>query len=435
MLIKHLIISGSANDQCLKAEDLPNFGCPFILQDMIHLFRSLLLFFFCFLIGMTKGWSQMPTSFPSDPNEFVDKLGDFMTASKRPDLLEAFTVFEKNYKTRKISEPRLQAVMRVTNLLASQRLSSFPYYLNYINAVSAAVTDPDTTLFDRWNLLTEQTLASIDRGKTKPISQYLDFSADFMEQRAFKKGEGGSVTWHIRGGSFNFLFQDNQPQLECKDVQLIGSRKTDSIEILNASGVYLPLENTWWGKQGKVTWEGAGLDSTVYALLSTYKIEAVKPLFKSDTVQFFYPLYFPKGPIYGSFEHNVTVGAGNQYPKFESFDKHLKINKIGQGIEYEGGFRLYGNSLFGFGTNEDPAQVTMYNRKRQKVFFGTGDLFIIKREQNLVANGVNGKLYMDNDSLSIRPSASVLTFRKKPFNSPAEKKAPNATPSSLHFTT
>ena len=41
----------------------------------------------------------------------------------------------------------------------------------------------------------------------------------------------------------------------------------------------------------------------------------------------------------------------------------------------------------------------MYDKKRKKVFYGTGPLFIIKREQNIVAEGVNAKLYMDEDSL------------------------------------
>ncbi|MEO6038435.1 MAG: hypothetical protein ABIQ93_08480, partial [Saprospiraceae bacterium] len=56
-------------------------------------------------------------------------------------------------------------------------------------------------------------------------------------------------------------------------------------------------------------------------------------------------------------------------------------------------------SLYGYGTNNEPAQVTIYNKKHLRIFYGTGPLFIIKREVSIVAEGVNAKLYMDKDSL------------------------------------
>ncbi|MEZ4919799.1 MAG: hypothetical protein R2792_11920 [Saprospiraceae bacterium] len=360
--------------------------------------RRFLVFIFSAFISVSA-FAQMPTSFSENPNEFVDELEKFMTASKRPDLEEAFKVFEKRYKSGNLGESRIQSVIRLTNQLAAQRLSPYPYYLNYINAVSAAAADSDTTLFERWHLVAEQTVAGLGRGKAKPLGQFLLFSSDYMEKRAFKIGTGGSVTWYTKGGNTRFAYNSNAPQIICENVELIGTRKNDSLIVYNAYGTYYPMENTWIGTKGKVTWEAAGLDSTVYALLTKYEIESHKPLFSSDTVTFYYPLYFPKGPILGSFEHNVVVGGGNRFPKFESFDKNLKITKIGEGIEYIGGFRLSGSSLYGYGTNAEPAQVTMFNKKRERIFYGTGELFIIKREKSLVAEGVNAKLYMDSDSL------------------------------------
>ena len=141
-----------------------------------------------------------------------------------------------------------------------------------------------------------------------------------------------------------------------------------------------------------MTWAESGLDSTVHVQLTEYKVEAVKPLFQCDSAIMYYPLYFPGRAIPGKFEHNIVVdnkAGASQFPRFESFDKKLKITKIGEGVEYFGGFRLAGSSLYGYGSGNEPAQVTVYNKKRQKVFYGTGPLFIIKREQNIVAEGVN----------------------------------------------
>ncbi len=374
---------------------------------MKHLrYSALLQSFWSLVFGL---WSlalsaQAPAEakFPDNPNEFVDKLGQFMTASKRPDMEEAFSVFKKKFKTSEFSDSDMKRVIAMSNLLADYKLTPFPYFKNYINSVSAAKSDPDTSLFNRWHALAEQAIGGVEKGRTKPISQFLDFSLDFLEQRALKAGEGGSVTWKVKGGKFFFEYKDKQPQVRFENISLIGVRKQDSITIFNTSGYFQPFDNVWHGKGGKVTWADTGLDSTIYAELTDYKVEAIKPLFQCDSALLVYPLYFSGKKIPGKFEHNIVVdnkAGSSQFPRFESFDKKLKITKIGEGVEYFGGFRLAGSSLYGYGSGNEPAQVTVYNKKRKKVFYGTGPLFIIKREQNIVAEGVNAKLFMDEDSL------------------------------------
>ncbi len=332
-----------------------------------------------------------------------------MTASKRPDLEESFTVFKKLYRTGAIREDEMKRIVLVSNILGAQNLTAFPYYKNYINAVTAAKSDADTTLFLRWHTFAETVLAGIEKGRTKPISQFLEFSCDLMEGRALKTGEGGSVTWKIKGGKFDFAYRDNEPRLVCTDIDLIGARKVDSVMIRKTSGEYLPFDNLWKGRGGKVSWAEAGMDSSIYAELSVYKVDANKPLFQCDSATLYYPLYFKEG-IKGRFENNVIVKSKSssikadslrdfQFPRFESFEKVLKVTKIGDGIEYVGGFKLSGNSLYGYGSGSEPAQMTIYNKKRQRVFYGKAPLFIIKRGVSVVAQGVDAKLYMDADSL------------------------------------
>ncbi len=152
-------------------------------------FRTLLFLLVFFGLQLPAAlFAQAPglAKFPDNPNEFVDKLGEFMTASKRPDMEEAFSVFKKKYKSGQFSESDVKRVVLVSNLLADQKLSPYPYFKDYINAVSAAKSDPDTSLFSRWHGLAEQSIGSIEKGRTKPISQFLEFSVDFLEQRALK---------------------------------------------------------------------------------------------------------------------------------------------------------------------------------------------------------------------------------------------------------
>jgi hypothetical protein len=382
-------------------------------MNQVYAFASARLapLFFLFL-----GWlapaqlaAQAAARFPEEPNELVNKLGEFMTASKRPDMEEAFSVFRKMQRAGAFSDAEMKRISLASNLLADQRLTAFPYFKNYINAVTAAKNDPDSTLFDRWHGVAELAFAGVEKGRTKPLGQFLDFSVDFMEQRALKAGEGGSVTWKIKGGKCDFEYRDQEPWLRCESVDLVGARKADSVTVSRTSGFYQPFEGVWRGAGGKVSWAEAGMDSSIYAELSTYKVESAKPLFTCDTATLYYPLYF-KGGVKGRFENNVVVKAKSttakadslrdfQFPRFESFDKILKINKIGDGIEYVGGFKLAGNALYGYGTSSEPAQMTIYNKRRERVFFGKAPLFVIKRGVSVVADGVDAKLFMDTDSL------------------------------------
>ena len=365
--------------------------------------------FFVALIFLLCAGNISAQKFPENTNEFVDKLGEYMTLSKRPDMEESFAVFKKMHKAGAFPEWQMKRMVSVANLMGNQNLPAFPYFKNYVNAIVAAKNDRDTTLFRRWHTFTEESLAGLEKGRTKSVGLLLEFSVDFMEQRALKSGEGGSATWKIKGGKFDFAYSDREPSLVCTGVDLIGTRKTDSVTIHNTSGLYKPFEQMWIGVGGKVSWAEAGMDSSIYALLTKYKVETQKPLFSCDTATLFYPLYFKEG-VKGSFENNIVVRPklastkadslrDVQFPRFQSFEKVLKINRIGDNIEYLGGFRLAGNSFYGYGTGSEPAQMTVYNKKHEKVFHGKANLFIIRRGVSVVAENVDAKLFMDTDSL------------------------------------
>ncbi len=364
-------------------------------------------FFALLFLHLAGGVSAQ--KFPENSNEFVDKLGEYMTLSKRPDMEESFAVFRKAHKSGAFPESEMKHIISVANMLGNQSLPAFPYFKNYVNAVMAAKRDPDTTLFRRWHSFAEESLAGLEKGRTKSVGLLLEFSVDFMQERALKSGEGGSATWKIKNGKFAFAYSDREPSLVCTGVDLIGTRKTDSVTIQNTNGRYKPFDQMWIGDGGKVSWAEAGMDSSIYAVLTRYKVETQKPLFSCDTATLYYPLYFKNG-IKGSFENNIVVRPklatakadslrDVQFPRFQSFEKVLKINRIGDNIEYLGGFRLAGNSFYGYGTGSEPAQMTVYNKKREKVFHGQAQLFVIRRGVSVVAESVDAKLFMDNDSL------------------------------------
>jgi hypothetical protein len=363
-------------------------------------FRSLCLLLAFFLLP-TFGQTQTTAPFPENPELYVRELGVFMTASKRPDLEEAYDLFKKNLKSGRVSPDQLTAIIRFSNTMATQKLAPFPYFLHYFNAVNAAVSQ--AMPFTYWHSFLEEAVRKVPKGRTKPILQLLEFSVGFLREQALETGEGGAVTWKIRGGQFSFEHAGDQPVVRCTQTDIVGVRKQDSVVIRQTSGVFHPYEDLWRGQGGVVNWQQSEIDSSVYAELNTYKIETQKPLLRCDSAQLHYPRYFGNNTALGWLELNVTTGSNKAnfpYPKFESYDKSLNINKLGEGMEYTGGFRLEGSSLYGFGTAEQKAQLSIFNNKRQKIFSGKGALFIIRREANVIGSEVSANLYTDADSIA-----------------------------------
>jgi hypothetical protein len=139
----------------------------------------------------TKPLFAQTTTFPDNSAEFVSQLDGFMNASKRPDMAESYSVFKKLHKSARIAEPEMQQIIRVCNKLRDLKLAAFPYFKDYINAVSLAKSASDTSLFVRWHPVAENVVLGTEQGKTKNIGPFLRFSADFLESQSLKKGEGG----------------------------------------------------------------------------------------------------------------------------------------------------------------------------------------------------------------------------------------------------
>jgi hypothetical protein len=367
-------------------------------------FVLIVLFF-----SLTKVSAQTPApQFPLTHQEFMKSFEEFFTLQKREDQADAFKAFEKAVKLGTIRNGDLDRIIQTSNKFRDLKLVSHPYFTDYINSVILARYDTDTLLFNQWHTILEKTTATFERNKTKPVADFFDFSQDFLSARMLKKGNGGATSWRIKGGQFKLGF-DKEPFVFCEGIQLIGVRKNDSLDVKNTTGYYYPMQQIWKGQMGKATWERAGLDANVYAQLSNYTIDCKQQSYKADTVVFYYPKFFPGGGITGSFEDNVIVGSkeySSSYPKFQSFNQRLLINNFASNVIFNGGFRLEGASIYGYGTRDEPADLTAFNFERKKVFFGLGELFIVKEQESILAEHVDGKIYIGVDSI-IHPSVSL----------------------------
>ncbi|MCB0663970.1 MAG: hypothetical protein KDC24_14580, partial [Saprospiraceae bacterium] len=132
-------------------------------------------------------------------------------------------------------------------------------------------------------------------------------------------------------------------------------------------------------------------------------------LYKVESGKLHYPQFFGEDLVEGSFEDKLVVGndaTGGSYPRFESKEQVLKISNFGKGIEFLGGFRLQGTTVYGYGSKDSPAKIEVYNDQNIKTYKGLGELFVIRKGELIVAEQVESTLYFDQDSI-YHPSLNI----------------------------
>ncbi|HNI06421.1 MAG TPA: hypothetical protein PL010_17500, partial [Flavobacteriales bacterium] len=93
---------------------------------------------------------------------------------------------------------------------------------------------------------------------------------------------------------------------------------------------------------------------------------------------------------------NVTTENAN-YPRFESYDRRMRIRDIVEGVDFEGGFTMQGAKLQGYGTREEPAFLTFYRDKRP--FILTKGLVYTITPDKVTSESVDMTIKLDKDSI------------------------------------
>ncbi len=364
---------------------------------------------FLFFIGISNMQAQRLEKFSDNSGEYMKELNNLMTAGKREKMEEIFKSFEKLYKAGFYNAAEMETIIKVSNGMLNQRMTASPYFSEYLEGLMTVKnTEFGEQRFREWHSILEQILASIENRRLKPFDEFLGFSKSFFEKNALRYSKSG-VSWYIVGKQAKMDYQDEQPIILVEDFDLMGKRGKDSIIINKTSGIYYPTEEVWKGNGGQVTWERFGLADDVYAELAEYEFEVKKSLYEAKNVKLHYPLYFGSKTVIGKFQDKLSSASrGNErsYPRFESDDQILEIDNIGQGIKYKGGFRLQGLTVYGFGSKNVRAEMTVFDDSNELTYRGLAELFAIKREEKIVAERVESTLYFGQDSL-YHPSVNV----------------------------
>lgn len=353
--------------------------------------RKILFPVFLFFVA-----GQLPaqTSFPADPEKYIEEAEKFMGQYDRKEAKN----FIDEFKPLWLGVPSniKSDVYQYSNTLVGKGAKPYPEFWAYLTSIKKmAENNLLNSVYEGWKNTLTKTLDARDK---KQYSEFLVFSMGF-----FKDGfiyNTTSQQWKTTGSDYKFDYDNNQPRITYSKTDLKCYAKNDSSVVYGTSGVLLPLKERFDGKGGTLTWERAGLkkDET-WADLKKYDVRLNSVGFDADSVVFHTP-YF-KMPLSGKVNEKIVSLPKTQaatFPQFQSYSRRLFIKNIFPNIDYEGGFQMQGASLLGYGTSTEMAQIILY-RNNVKFMKSLSTLFTIKPE-SVDAEKAQAVIYIEKDSIS-----------------------------------
>ncbi len=373
--------------------------------------NRLFAFLVASMFAMQISFAQFQEQFSTNPNEFLGQFEIFMTSSKREVLIESYKKFEKTFNSGAFTPPEVDTIIAMSNKMLGLRMTASPFFENYLaglQLVKKSSEFPEQQFLD-WHKILSSILADIENKNTKTFGSFLDFSKYFFENQTLRYSKIGT-SWLARNAKYVMKYEQKQPIIEFQMVDLLASRKQDSLRIVQTQGQYFPATEKWIGKNGRVNWSDRFPNEIeVYAeFRDTFSIDLNTGLYKVQNALLYYPSYFGSKLIAGSFEDKVTGrGEDAPYPSFESKESVLKIDKIAKGVYYTGGFKLNGLTIYGYGTKQQRASLEIYDEKETRLLYrGASELVIIKKGETLIGERVESALYYEKDSI-YHPSVNI----------------------------
>lgn len=369
----------------------------------------LLLFVAVFHSGKIQSQSVV-VHFANDSVTFYNQLDAFMSEARKDEAKDFMKEFKFYWYGGKFSETYRQGVYEMCNSMLKAKKQAFPDFRDYIYTVLSFIDSEYQTeaSFGVWQ---ETILKMLSSRKRTEFPDYLTFSRNLFEENAIYKS--GAVIWVSDNANYDFGFED-KPYISFKSLNLTCYAKGDSSTIYETSGKYFPTTEEWVGNSGKVKWLRAGFDEKdVYAVFGPYNITTKKSEFEIDSVTFYNRNFFGEQPLQGKLTEKVIAISSKSnisYPRFESYDKRLTMKNIDPGVDYVGGFAMYGDRFIGKGSPEKPVNIVIY-RNNIPFIRAVAQTFIISTDK-IVSENAGIRIYLETDSIH-HPGLQFKFFRDK----------------------
>ncbi len=317
-------------------------------------------------------------SFSSDTEKFPKELSVFMEKSNKrkqaTQFREKFTAFWHS----DIDNSTQKLIIETCNLLLQKKARAYPNFHNYFNLVFD-FWKKDKANFKIW----QQGFFSQIKNKQLRIHK-MDLFIHQTRKLVYDSilHQSHLTTWKITTPKYKYQFLYNELSIKFEETDLQTISKYDTITIHNTSGTYFPLKKIWLGNKGRVNWLPTKNTPKQYVTFKDYHIDILKTVYTVDTVTF-HNKNLLETNIKGKFTNkNNFIKNKNKlkYPRFESFDNNIVIEKLFPNIHYKGGIIIHGNRLLGKGSQKNPAKIELL-RNDSLLFTATSKIFAFNNQQ------------------------------------------------------
>lgn len=359
--------------------------------------KILILLSIC-LVAVFPAFSQQLKSFSPDSVVYIQELEKFTDNYINDTDEESLDNFISFWNSDSCGPEQRTEIVQYSNLLLKKNGRPSPHFIMFFqNYLLLQGGNYSYVNVPAWKESFRFFLESRSHN-LKVTEQFLELSLNLLLSNTLYNSS--ATIWKIPGNSYYFDFNSGKPQVIFQDVDLICYSKRDSIHLMGTSGTLNPVDLSWTGNKGRITWERAGLDDKeVYADLSNYRISLQKTEYKADSVQFYYKKYFDY-PLLGRIEEKVMLinkPENATYPKFFSYQNKYLLPGLFRGVEFEGGLSMQGSKLVGTGNEYEPATLQISDGDTLRMKLLSNQILIL--ESGMRSNNISLTMYLDRDSL------------------------------------
>ncbi|NQV02523.1 MAG: hypothetical protein HQ542_07755, partial [Bacteroidia bacterium] len=361
----------------------------------------------CFVVFVFMLQAQQLHKFSGDSTKFIGELNQlfsFLSKNNQTIVEKMMNPFRLKWETEQYSPSKKKIIYSVCNKMLRKRMRVFPNFYNYIYALNVFVDSeqPDQYFYD-WSEIME---SLVETKFSRHYLKFLEFSIHLFEENMIYYSP--STEWKLVTPNYRFHY-DSVPMVEVMSTDIICYSNRDSLTIYQTQGLFYPLGTKWYGKNGRIDWQRAGLDpEKVYAALSVYQIQMKFSKYEADSVNFFNKDFFSE-PLPGKLIDKVQTDVSEEkatYPRFYSYENLIGIRDIFDHIDYIGGFSMEGRKVIGFGIKNRDAEV-IFKRDNLEFVTARSRRFIIRPDR---INSGNASITIHHEQDSIYHPRLVMKY-------------------------
>jgi hypothetical protein len=389
-----------------------------MLKKLVIVFLAVQAFFPAILFPQGK------STFSGDPAKFREELTAFMGPNLNDEQKSNLGTFLASWDSAAFSKDNMTGIIDLASQFSGKGMRPVPHFNDLLMTLNTIIDKKSGDKFLAGWLAGLSDLAFNPRYPMENIDRYIRNTKIMIRDNVLS--ESPAIRWKVKNSQLEFL-HDTVFLVKIKDATLTCYSQKDSTEIYNATGTYYPDIQLFHGIKGKVTWEKAGYPATeVYAEMDNYDISSAKSNFSVDSARLTHKTYF-KTPVYGKLSDmamTYKVKERADFPRFETYEKEFRLNRIYEGVNYEGGLSIEGASLFGTGTKVQPAMITLF--RNDTLYLKIKSMEFMFSKTGLVSAETSMSLYLDKDSiyhsnLSFSYNASTRQVNLYRGNNPISK--------------